>query len=146
MVQAEANRECGVGQKFVLAQAPYVRRADGVLVTSYACRFSSRDTRKLCPWRARTLCAVGQTCLYQVADGLAHNDHSTYTGSRALGPQLEVAITPTKAAMRPEELRHWARDSGRLDSQMEAALETEKGQNALKRMQFKACLGEKHTR
>jgi len=40
--------------------------------------------------------------------------------------------------MRPEELRHYARDHLQLDPKTEAALETEKGQNALKRMQAKA--------
>lgn len=59
------------------------------------------------------------------------------TGSRILPPQLETVITPTKASMPPEELRNYFHARVPMDDRTEAALVTEKGQQALRRMQNK---------
>jgi hypothetical protein len=83
------NKECGVGQKFIVAQAPYLRKKSGAIVSNYACRFSRKQYGS-CEWRCRTVCAMGQLCLLQVADGIAHNDHRTYSGETCAASQYPL--------------------------------------------------------
>jgi hypothetical protein len=83
------NKECGVGQKFIVAQAPYLRKKSREMVSNFACRFYRKEHGS-CEWRCRMVCAVGQLCKLQVAEGIAHNDHRTYSGETCAASQYPL--------------------------------------------------------